>query len=120
MGIVNILKNFNLDEFILMLGIALLLVGTFFFWRGFHNLDIANNEQIIEYQVNNKLMKNGIDLSFTLTEYQLDGSRKSLTNVYLAGLKDIIKGLYISIFSAFLIGYYLCKLNTNKHGHKRN
>lgn len=109
----------ELDEVVLVLGIALLLLGNFFFWRGFHNLDIAHNEEIIEYQINNKLLGEGVNLSFTLTEYGLDGSLNKLVSVYLGGLKNIIKGLYTSIASAFLIGYYLCELKA-KNGHKRN
>ena len=75
------------------------ILSSSLFWVGFHNVDICHNEEIIS-----------LTFDLHIKEQKLDGEIWSLDDCYIIGLKQIIKGFFLSTFSIFMFGFALSKL----------
>lgn len=101
------------EKFIIFIGLCILFVGITNFWIGYHNMDIAHNEEILECQINKIFKEKSINMVYDIRETNLSYEINELRKVFLDGTKSMIWGFYISLFGMFLIGYGVKDENKN-------
>ncbi len=72
-----------------------IIIGIGGFWIGFHNMDVCHNEALISCSEDVEIY-----------ELALDGRHHSLTDCYLLGIKLLLAGFHMTLFSCVLLGYY--------------
>lgn len=83
--------------FILFLGVFI-VVGTLlyhavtFFWIGYHNADLCQNEQLI-----------GIYCDLDILELRTDGMVWGVDECYISGLNDIKHGFNLALLTSFIL-----------------
>ena len=82
-------------EIAFMLSLFFLVFGMYAFFIGFHNIDLCRNEKILSYECDLEIM-----------ETTNKGTVWDLDTCYVHGLRQIIKGFFISITSSFFLAYF--------------
>lgn len=76
------------------------LYGMTAFFVGWHNLDSAQNYEKINQKLDGKC-------NVSLTEMSLQGIKYDMNELYIIGARQIFIGFFVTLFSAFLIGFKL-------------
>ena len=97
-------KEINMNIYIGIISVIILVIGLNVFWVGFHNLDLCHNEMTIQSEINTKFDSLNVGRLIIKEMRVYDKEVWSLGDCYLAGLKGIIQGLYISLAGMFLLG----------------
>lgn len=99
-------------EFFLIFGFLVTLCGLYIlFVQGFHSFDMAQN--LIFTRDNFKIfsLEHGASWDTVFSETFTDGSKVSLEDSYVFGVKNFLKGVPIVMLGMCLFGYALGKLN---------
>jgi len=91
--------NKELKKHLILISFLIIIFGLHLFWTGFHNIDVAWNEERISLKLN-----------INFQERTLDNKIMSLPDVHIVGLRKIILGIYITLFGGIVFGISSSKL----------
>ena len=93
----KITKN-KLENFFIILelsvGVALIIISSFYFFIGLHNVDLSYNLT--------RLL--GEDIEFYVDRYNSDGDTMSYADGYIMGMEQMNRGYVLGIIGAMFLG----------------
>jgi hypothetical protein len=112
MTVIKIHKRIELIFTILFIGSLMLAIyGFYLFMIGFHNFDSAQNYIFFLNDVQLDLER--IDIDYDVGYYEettLGNQRITFEDSYKIGIRQTIEGVFIMMFSFFLMGYSLARI----------